>query len=63
MKTGLNTKNDAPFRKLLPKRLHFVIKCMNFRRNSEKNTNDLEIIMVVLLSEHLLIARHGDGHT
>lgn len=62
MKTGLNTKNNAPFRKLLPKRPHFVIKCMNFRRKSEKNTNDLEIIMVVLLSEHLLIARHGDGH-
>ena len=62
MKTSLNTKNDAPLRKLLPKRLHFAFKCMNFGMNSEENTNDLEIIMVVLLSEHLLIARYGDGH-
>lgn len=34
---------------------------MNFGMNYENNTNDLEIIGVVLLSEHPLRAKHGDG--
>lgn len=36
---------------------------MNFGMNSEENTTDLEIIMVILLSEHLQIARQEDGHS